>query len=498
MRRLRVWCLAFVFAWLGACSVVYENPVLEAQQPESGYRFRTLAANGNSDELFVVLTLSGGGTRAAALSHGVMETLRQVSLPWQGRHTSLLDEVDVISSVSGGSFTAAYYGLFRDRLFRDFPQRMLYRDLQAELVNTVFWPPHALRFIYPEYRRTELAVDLYDDTLFEGRTFADLQAAGRPYIILNATDVSLGVPFRFIQSRFDTLCSDLSRITIGRAVAASSAFPGAFSPLTLRNHPDGCGYRRPGWFALAPRNREYDPAGYQRYLNEQSYLAQVRDPETGGWRKRRPYIHLTDGGVADNLGLRAVIDSLVDDASEWSINKWINRTAPRADGNARSSREDRKGSRHLVIIVVDAGRERAFGLDRVPTAPGLTDVLTASASVPIDNYSRANIELVREQLAQRLRNESRLRRGRQPLPGDERAPGLHFVYLGFNNVRDDGLRHRLNDLPTNFHLPREDVDLLRRTGCELLRDSVRFAALLKTLGAKFEADCRFIPGGGKG
>jgi len=495
MPRLRVWYLALVFGWLGACAAVYENPVLEAQQPDSGYRFRTLAANGNSDELFVVLTLSGGGTRAAALSYGVMETLGQVSFCRQVECATLLDEVDVISSVSGGSFTAAYYGLFHDRLFRDFPQRLLYRNLEAELINNLLWPPHLLRFIYPEYRRTELAVDLYDETLFDGQTFADLQANGRPYIILNATDISLGVPFRFIQSRFDTLCSDLSAVTVGRAVAASSAFPGAFSPLTLRNYPD-CGYQPPGWFDLAPGNREYDPAGYQRYLQEQSYLAETCDPETGACHKQRPYIHLTDGGVADNLGLRAVIDSLVDDASEWSINKWINRTAPRVDGTPARNQKVRNGARHLVIIVVDAGRDRTFELDRQPRAPGLSDVLKASSSVPIGNYTRANVELVRERLAQRLRNEARLRRGRAPLPDDERPPGLHFIYLGFDNVRDDRLRNRLNALPTSFNLPREDVDLLRRTGCTLLRDSVRFADLIKALGTKFKVDCRALRQGG--
>ena len=65
------------------------------------------------------MTFSGGGTRSAALSYGVLEHLRDTPITIHNKKRRLLDEVDLISSVSGGSFTSAYFGLFGDRVFKD-------------------------------------------------------------------------------------------------------------------------------------------------------------------------------------------------------------------------------------------------------------------------------------------------------------------------------------------------------------------------------------------
>jgi NTE family protein len=78
-------------------------------------------------DVFLLLAFSGGGTRAAALSYGVLRELRDTRVVVRGQETRLLDEVDVITSVSGGSFTSAYYGLFGDRIFEDYEQRFLRR-----------------------------------------------------------------------------------------------------------------------------------------------------------------------------------------------------------------------------------------------------------------------------------------------------------------------------------------------------------------------------------
>ena len=86
-------------------------------------------ADKRASETIILLTFSGGGTRAAALSYGVLETLRDTQIKIDGKPARMLDEVDVISPVSGGSFTSAYYGLHGDGIFEDFEERFLYKNI---------------------------------------------------------------------------------------------------------------------------------------------------------------------------------------------------------------------------------------------------------------------------------------------------------------------------------------------------------------------------------
>jgi NTE family protein len=57
----------------------------------------------SEDDALLVLTMSGGGERAAAFSQGMLDALGRIHF----HRGTLLDEVDIVSSVSGGSVTAA-------------------------------------------------------------------------------------------------------------------------------------------------------------------------------------------------------------------------------------------------------------------------------------------------------------------------------------------------------------------------------------------------------
>src|SRR5262245_34256537 len=116
----RHWTQILPALLLAGCAHYPVNAPLTRAALETGYRFTNLPHTNNSDSLFIVLAFSGGGTRAAALAYGVLEELARTQIVWEGRSGRLLDEVDLISSVSGGSFTAAYYGLYGDRIFSDF------------------------------------------------------------------------------------------------------------------------------------------------------------------------------------------------------------------------------------------------------------------------------------------------------------------------------------------------------------------------------------------
>ena len=189
----------------------------------------------SASDLTLFLTFSGGGTRAAALSYGVMQELRDTEIEIGGRTTRMLDEVDHISSVSGGSFTSAYYGLHGDGLFENFENEFLRFNLERHLYRAAANPA----LLFSKKGRTESAIEYYQEILFHDATFADMIHPDRPMIIINASDLGYGIRFSFVQEYFDLLCSDLSSFPVAEAVAASSAVPVLFNPVVVENY-DTC------------------------------------------------------------------------------------------------------------------------------------------------------------------------------------------------------------------------------------------------------------------
>src|SRR6266404_5651880 len=206
---------------LGGQSPHYpDNARMNHYDPQSGYRFRNLSTTGNSDSLQIFLAFSGGGTRAAALSYGVLEELARTQIVWEGQRRRLLDEVDYISAVSGGSFTAAYYALHGDGIFTGFEEKFVDKNIQGELIWRLLSPINWFRLASPYFNRSDMAAEYYDRHIFDGATFNDLLKRNRrPFLSLNATDMSAGSTFQFTQDQFDYLCSDISNCPIARAVA---------------------------------------------------------------------------------------------------------------------------------------------------------------------------------------------------------------------------------------------------------------------------------------
>ena len=223
MNRLRMrlpWVLSAMLG-LGGCATAPINPPMTHADPTAGYRFQTRHLYARNKEDIVVLAFSGGGTRAAAFSYGVLEALRDTEvIEEDGQAKRLLDSVDVIAGVSGGSFTAMAYGLYGVRLFSEYEHRFLKRDVQGELIGRVLNPIYWAPLSSPFWGRSELAADLYDEILFNGATFADLERGPGPMIVVSATDLSSGARFYFTQKMFDILCSDLSAVRLSRAAAA--------------------------------------------------------------------------------------------------------------------------------------------------------------------------------------------------------------------------------------------------------------------------------------
>ncbi len=331
---------AALVAAVGCATARVENPPLERYEAGSGYGANFIDTP-YAKKLRVVLAFSGGGTRASALAYGVLKELRDTEIVLSGQKVRLLDTISTISSVSGGSFTSAYYGLHGERIFEDYEERFLRKDIDARLAFNLFRPFDLLRFAFTRYTRSDMAMDLYDRELFDGATFADLKKKGGPLLLINSTDIDIGVVWTFIQPSFDLICGDVSKMRVSTAVTASSAVPGVFAPLVLENRAGTCNHPEPAWIeeALA------EPAKSRRRYHEARGVVTYLD------REERPYIFLVDGGVADNVGARRILADVIESGGVMSL----------AQGRRLDLPE------HVVYIVVNA---QAGGSSRLGPDPG--------------------------------------------------------------------------------------------------------------------------------
>jgi len=446
----------FAAALLAAgCAHYRVNAPLDSARPQVSPAQKTVPER--DDGLLLVLAFSGGGLRSAALAYGVLEVLRDVSLERGGRSVRLLDEVDMVSAVSSGSFVAAYYGLFGDRVFEDFAQRFLKADLQGQLARAALNPANWFRLLSESFDRIDLASEYIDRNLFDRRTFADLNGPRRPAVLINATDVVTGERFEFTQAQFDLICSDLDSFPVARAVAASSAFPFLLTPVRLRNYAGNCGYSPPQWLSAATQPPGNVP------------LSQARALRTLLDARSRPYLHLLDGGIADNLGLRSVLDALAPGDSLWA--------APR--GAALQAARD------VAIIVVDGGAAVEPGLSLDERSPGLREVFRAVTSAQVNRYNEATLDLARRSLRSWLAEAAvaRLRDGGEPMPAR-----LYLISVSLDDFEPAAERDALRALPTNFALDARDVERVRAAAHVLLRRSPGFARLTAELNASLPAD----------
>ena len=112
--------LLIALGLLGACSTTrpwVNQPLAAVAQLASTPALKpmlTVSAPPGSPSVIAAVALSGGGARAAAFGLGVLEELKATRFPLGGRSTTLLDEVGLVSGVSGGSVLATYYAAFGD------------------------------------------------------------------------------------------------------------------------------------------------------------------------------------------------------------------------------------------------------------------------------------------------------------------------------------------------------------------------------------------------
>ena len=456
-----------VFIGLTACTAHYPRTrqVASVKTLES-YTLKEKGYTERSQEILLLLTFSGGGTRAAAFSYGVLEALADTKIFISGKERRLLDEVDGISSVSGGSFTAAYFGLFGDRIFEDFESKFLKRDVQSGLLKRMFSPLNWPKLWSLYYDRSDLAADYYDELLFEKKTFADFTLVNSPIIAINATDAALGSQFTFTGSQFAPICTDLLSFPVSRAVTASSSVPGAFSSVILKNHARTCDYQLPEWAVKTLGGKITNTRQYHFAKNLEAYL----DVEN------YPYIHLFDGGISDNLGIRTI----------------LNATLPLDDVWKKIEELNLEQTNKLAIIVVNARKNKDISFAKKDYSLPLIETLGVASSVPLDHYSfetmeilRGNMELWRKAIARgrckEMKSRAAVEGKNESVDSNACAAETYLIEVSFDAMEDEAEKKFLRGLPTSFRLEPEDVDQLRKAAWQILQESDEFQDLIKSL-----------------
>ncbi|MDM0048937.1 patatin-like phospholipase family protein [Variovorax sp. J22R115] len=455
MGGLRFICGLLIAGCVGGCSSL--RPWLNDPLPENPPpRLAVAASSGRDPTILVAVTLSGGGARAAAFGYGVLTELHRTQFQWNGRTTDLLDATDVISGVSGGSILAAYYASFGAEKLPDFERDFLRQNFQNSLILQALRPTSLWDLSSPWYGRSHLLARRLDE-IYEGKTYADIESHPRhPQLVIAATDMSLGTPFEFTQDQFELICSDLQTVPLSFAVAASSAVPILLSPMTLKNHAQECRDR-----GIVPRLAVRGQGNYRARMfrmQANSYLD----------AQARPFIHLVDGGVADNLAVRRLLDRAL------------------LGGGLRESFDEvgipRGSVRKLVLISVNSARDPSNNVDtsdRLPRARAVADTLLfgagARAVLETQEFLLDTARQWREDLKSRSRDGS-----------DAFAPDaeIHVVQVNLRDAADGELRHRLLQVPTAFSITDEEVTRLIDAGRSALQRSPEFQALRNSLNVQ--------------
>jgi NTE family protein len=452
---------------VAGCAHYPINAPLDRVDTAGGYRMRSTVGNtGDSDELGFAVTFSGGGTRAAAFAYGVLAALRDIEIEFDGSRRSLVGEIDGIFSVSAGSMTAAYFGLHGMSTFDTFPDKFLYRNVQGALTRRFLSPWNWPRMVSPTYGRGDLMAAYFDKEIFEHSTYADLLAGDTPGVVISATDIDAGTQFAFDQDQFDLLCSDLASVPLARAVAASSAVPVALSPLTLVNYPSGqCGYEPPDWALADEQNGEVSS---RRYREAQRIRHYVQHDETR-------FVHLVDGGLSDNLGLRALYDK---GTSAGGFTALLERT-----GYTQF--------RRVLYLVVNAQQEHDGSGAEEEGVPGPIETLRGATKLALDRYSVETVETFKRDLGGWMQELKDVRCSPGAVPmARGRCDDLegYFVELSFAQHPDPAEREFLRSLPTSFRLDPPAVDRVIAAARTILEQDATFKEFLRDLAVLDSVD----------
>jgi NTE family protein len=447
---------------IGCSQVIHNDPVnqpLNVTAQEAGNLGRDVVTY--YDDMVVALTFSGGGMRAAAFSYGVLKAFDETRVTTPASTSSLLDRIDFISGVSGGSILAAYYGLKKRKAMDDFRERFLLQNAEASLQTDINFLSLA-RGLQGGINDPSAFPRWLDDHLYEKATFRSLLFERRPRIWINASDVYNRTPFVFGRTAFSALCSDLANYPVSLAVAASAAVPVVFTPIVIQNYPGGCQVPLPDWVARVRADEDAPPL-IKTYADalERYHSGEIK------------YVKLLDGGLVDNYGLAAFT---------------LSRLASTTPYGPLEPEEAIK-LRRLLFLVVDAGRAPSGSWAQTVAGPSGVDLITATSdtatnSGAVGSYSAFDdtMDDYRDQL---IRWRCRLSAGERQRLGAPPNWNCKDVKFFIGRVAFDQLGPEraaaLNGVETRLRLPTDQVDMLIAAGRDALKGNSTFRSFLESL-----------------
>ena len=452
MNSLRCALVLTLGLFLSACASVENGPINSFVSEVGPGSPEFIPDFGDDGSTVLGLAFSGGGTRAAAFAYGVMRELDSYVIDLVPRQRTLLDDVRMVSGTSGGAIAAAYLAYRGQDAYRDFRERFLLQNAEASMRTSTRSPANLLRAIGGGVNDLNNLPQWLNDNLFDGATFGSLRKPDTPVTWITASDIFHGTPFLFTYDTFAALCSDLDKVRLADAVAASAAVPVIFTPIVLSSDGPDCGYRRPAWIdrALADPEASLRLSAYARALVAYSEMVRPR------------YVRLLDGGLTDNTGTTGLT---------------LERAAATTPHGPLSA-EDAVKLRTMIYIAVDAGRSILPDWGDSTTGPKLSQLVPALTHTAVSSSMRSGYDALELSIAEWRRRliafrcglgSAQVKRYRGTLAGwNCRDVQIVVEHISFRDVAPER-QQELFDVPTRLVLQPEQVDLVIEAGREAVK-----------------------------
>ncbi|MFO1201948.1 MAG: patatin-like phospholipase family protein [Tabrizicola sp.] len=439
----------------------WNQPQNQPLQGENASLVEPLTAG--DGELYVGLAFSGGGMRATAFAYGMLQELKAAGVD-TGTPNGLLDEVRLVSGVSGGSVMAAQLGLYGPQGIDGFRERFLVTNAEAYMTTSGLNPLTIVKGVSGGVNGRDTFGRYLDDTLFHGATFGDLRQRSHIKTWINATDMANNTPFLFSPETFDALCSDLSKVKLSEAVAASAAFPLVFTPIVLQAHQGKCTYHEPDWLTAARYNPEATAAmrAHARALESYTNPDEVK------------FVKLLDGGITDNFGTTGLA---------------VERARAQVPYAPLTAEEAVKLKR-MLFLVANAGVDKDYDWTKKVAGPGGVNLAMSIATSAMAAASRSGYDSMRGEL--RLWETeliewrcalplSEVRKLRGTTEGWDCKDVKLFVGEASFASLPTALRDQLDAVPTRLKLPTKQVDMVIEAGRLATRATPEFNGFLASL-----------------